>query len=188
MARGAVTYTCGNMLLCHGCGLSPLPYEVVCPVCKRVLQDESSAAAKRAEWDALPPALREEQERVFTRMREGQGHHHQWLKKNRWTQIILGAAVVNLILGGSTFFAVPWAIPVDLALGGAAGWGLNSMHGGAYRGVGLFTAAAFLSTIARFSLGNIGAGLVLLPFAFLAVMLAGYLMGFKMDTDHSDRG
>jgi hypothetical protein len=90
------------MLICHRCGLTNLPYNVACPVCERPLQDEAAAAAKRAEWDALPKELREDQERVFERMRGGHQHHHQWLKKNRWTQSVLGAILVNMILGGST--------------------------------------------------------------------------------------
>jgi hypothetical protein len=180
------------MLICHRCGLTNLPYNVACPVCERPLQDEAAAAAKRAEWDALPKGLREEQERVFERMRGSQQHHHQWLKKNRWTQAVLGALLVNFILGASTFFAVPWSIPVDLILGGAAGWALNLVRGGAYRGLLLFTAAASVSTIARFALagltgGGFGVGVVLLPFAFLGVMLAGYLIGLKMDHDHGER-
>ena len=180
------------MLICHGCGLTNRPYEVACPICERPLQDEAAAAARRTEWDALPTPLREEQERAFERMRESQQRHHQWLNKNRWTQTILGAMLVNMILGGSTFFSVPWSVPVDLILGGAAGWALNRMRGGAYRGLGLFTGVAFASTIVRFCLASLsgdgyGVGIVLLPFAFLGVLLAGYLMGLKMDAEHLDR-
>jgi hypothetical protein len=180
------------MLICHRCGLTNLPYNVACPVCGRPLQDEAAAAAKRGEWDALPKDLREEQESVFERMRDGHQQHHQWLQKNRWTQTVLGALLVNMILGGSTLFCVPWSIPVDLIIGGAAGWALNVMRGGAYRGLGLFTAAAFLSTIIRFALANLtrtdfGVGVVMLPFAFLGMLVAGYLVGMKMDASHGER-
>jgi len=45
------------------------PYDAVCGLCGKPVQDQAAADAKRREWDALPPLLREEQEQAFDRMK-----------------------------------------------------------------------------------------------------------------------
>jgi hypothetical protein len=178
------------MLNCGACGLTNRPYESACAHCARPLQDPEAAEAKRREWDALPLAIREDMERSFDRMSEGTLEYNKWLNKHRITHAVLGAALVNLTMNGSTFFAAPWTIPVDLALGAAAGLALNRWRGGAWEGAGIFFAAGAISFIVKVPVLGAGiwlGGWFLVCFAIFFQVLMGYLMGLKMDFEHADR-
>lgn len=178
------------MLNCPACGLTNRPYHADCSNCARPLQDAAAADARRREWDALSPKLREEFERDFDRMRAGTLEHLAWLNRHRLTHAILGAMLLNLILNGSTLFAAPWSIPVDLALGAAAGLALNRRHGGAWTGTGIFLGAGVVSLLAKLPfLGRDFAetGWFLTCFALFLVASLGYLLGLKMDFEHADR-
>lgn len=179
------------MLNCEGCGLTNAPYEAACVLCARPLQDDEAAAARRREWDALSPKLREEQELEFRKMRERVEEHWRWLRQNRLTHAIIGAALVNMLMNGSVFFSSLWSIPVDLVLGAGAGLLLNRLRGGTYVGAGLFAGAALLSILLRapFMARNwsyAAGGWLFTCFAVAAVVMGGYLMGMKLDFDHRD--
>jgi hypothetical protein len=178
------------MLNCAACGLTNRPYHTDCSNCARPLQDSATADARRREWDALSAGVREEFERDFDRMREGTLDHLAWLNRHRLTHAIVGAMLVNLTMNGSTLFAAPWTIPVDLALGGAAGLALNRWHGGAWHGIGIFLGAGVVSLLAKlpfldrdFAVG----GWFMTCFALFFVGAMGYLLGVKMDFEHADR-
>ena len=178
------------MLNCSGCGLTNVPYETACVSCRAPLQDADTAAAKRAEWDALSPRLREEQEQAFVKMRESIEEHWRWLRRYRLVHAVCGAALVNLLMNGSVFFASPWSIPIDLALGAAAALALNRLRGGAWHGAGLFAGAAVASVILRIPFLNTGVYLqgywFATCFALFFVVIGGYVMGLKLDGDHRD--
>lgn len=179
------------MLNCHSCGLTNRPYDARCSHCERPLQDPADAAARRKEWDALTPALREELERNFDRMREGTLDHLDWLNRHRITHAVIGAMLVNFTMNGSTFFQAPWSIPVDLSLGAAAGLALNRRHGGAWQGAGIFLGAGLASLLIKTPmLGRdwmTFGGWLLACFALLILVIFGYFLGLKLDFDHADR-
>jgi hypothetical protein len=178
------------MLNCSGCGLTNVPYETACVSCRTPLQDDGTAAARRREWDALSPKLREEQEQAFVKMRASVEEHWRWLRRYRLVHAICGAALVNMLMNGSVFFASLWSIPIDLALGAAAALVLNRLRGGSWNGAGLFAGAAVLSVLLRLpflDLGEYGKGYWMFTcFAILLVVSGGYLMGLKLDLDHRD--
>src|SRR6187549_3800933 len=101
------------MLNCPRCGVTNLPYAIDCIVCNRTVQDKADAEAKRMEWDALSPALREEQEKAFDRMRESVLNHVRWLRKHRTTHALIGALVVCLLMNMAVFFALGWPLAID---------------------------------------------------------------------------
>lgn len=178
------------MLNCHACGLTNRPYETACSNCERPLQDAAAAKAKRREWDALTPALREEMEKSFDRMREGTLEHLQWLRRHRLTHAVVGAFLLNLTINGATLFIGHWTIPVDVALGAGAGLLLNRWHGGAWHGAGIFMAAGILALVCKSPFlraldGN--GGWLLVCFAFFMLTCLGYFMGLKLDYEHADR-
>ena len=178
------------MLNCHSCGLTNRPYETACAHCERPLQDAEAAEAKRREWDALTPALREELEKNFDRMREGTLDHLQWLRRHRLTHAIIGALLVNLVVNGATLFEGHWTIPVDTALGAAAGLLLNRWHGGAWHGTGIFMAAGIAALICKAPfLGREfhDGGWFLVCFAFFMLACLGYFLGLKLNYEHADR-
>lgn len=178
------------MLNCSGCGLTNVPYETACVSCRTPLQDEDAAAARRREWDALSPRLREEQEQAFVKMRASVEEHWRWLRRYRLVHAICGAALVNMPMNGSVFFASLWSIPVDLALGAGAALLLNRLRGGAWYGAGLFAAAAVASVVLRIPFlhlsGDQQAGWLLTCLAISFVVIGGYFMGMKLDYDHRD--
>jgi hypothetical protein len=178
------------MLNCPHCGLTNRPYDSDCTLCRKPIQDVDAADARRREWDALPAALREEQEKAFDRMRAGTEGHRLWLKRHRLTHSIIGAALVNMLMNGSVFFASPWSIPVDLAIGAAAAFQLNRMRGGSWAGAGLFVAAALLSVLLRAPFLNMELYLngywFFTCFAVFLLSIAGYFMGMKLDYEHLD--
>lgn len=173
---------------CRTCGLDNRPYEVACAHCAADLQDLDAAAAKLREWDLLSPVLRAEQEKHYASMRARFDDHQQWLRRNRVTHAILGALIVGVGMNAAIFFAVKWAIPIDLAIGAGAGLLLNRLGGGAYRGLALFSAAAALSVITLLPLIHtelFWKGIWL--FSAIAVVFvggAGYMLGLKLDLDH----
>jgi hypothetical protein len=178
------------MLNCGGCGLTNRPYDIRCSHCQAPLQDPQTAAAKEREWNALSPKLREELERNFDRMRQGTVEHVEWLRRHRLLHAGLAALLINLTMNGSTFFAAPWTIPVDLALGAAAGLTLNRWHGGAWRGAGVFFGAGLASMGIKLPMlgsGGLGFAWFLACFALFFLALAGFLIGLKLDFEHADR-
>jgi hypothetical protein len=178
------------MLNCPACGVTNRPYDTDCVLCKEPIQEAGAAAAKRREWDALPAALRQEQEKAFDRMREGILSHLQWLKRHRVTHAVMGAVVTSLLMNGAVFFALGWPILIDLAVGAGAGLYLNRLKGGSWHGMGVFVGAAVLTVILKTFFMNTTAFLNGIWFfsCFAVFMLAGfgYLMGMKMDFDHTD--
>ena len=91
---------------------------------------------------------------------------------------------------GSTFFAGPWTIPADLAIGAGAGLLLNRRPGGAWPGAGLFFAAGAPSFLIQAPL--LGSDLWVgcwfpVSFAVFFQVLIGDLMGLKLDFEHADR-
>ena len=178
------------MLNCGGCGLTNVPYETTCVSCRTPLQEQAAADAKRREWDALPPRIREEQEQAFVRMRESVEEHGRWLRRNRLSHAVIGAAIVNMLMNGSVLFASPWSIPIDLALGAGAALFLNRLRGGMWNGAGLFAGAAVVSVVLRAPFLDMGVYLtgfwLITCFAVLLVVIAGYLMGMKLEQVHHD--
>ena len=179
-----------RMLNCPRCGLTNRPYDASCSQCRTALQDPSAARAKRLEWDALPPRLREEQELAFDRMKAGTEEHLRWLQRNRLTHVVLGALLVCLPMNMAVFFAAPWSVPVDLAIGAVAALVLNRSRGGSWIGFALFVGAGILSMILRAPLINMEAYLqgywFFTAFAMFAIAGCGYLMGMKLDAEHHD--
>jgi hypothetical protein len=179
-----------RMLNCPGCGLTNRPYETDCALCELPLQDAAGAAAKRKEWDALPATIREEQEKAFDRMRSGTLEHREWLKNHRVAHAILGGLLVSFPMNGSVFFASLWSLPIDLAVGAAAGLLLNRLKGGSWHGIGIFVGAAVVSVILRAPFLNMTEYLkgywFFTCFAVMMVSGGGYMMGMKLDYEHRD--
>jgi hypothetical protein len=178
------------MLNCPFCGLTNRPYETQCVTCGKAIQEPAAAEAKRREWDALPSKLREEQERAFDRMQAGTEGHRLWLRRHRVGHAILGGVLVSLPMNGSVFFASPWSIPIDLAIGAVAALLLNRMRGGCWNGTGLFVGAAVLSIVLRAPFlnmeGYLRGGWLLTCFALFFLAVSGYIMGLTMDYTHRD--
>ncbi len=174
------------MLNCRDCGLTNRPYATACAHCRRPLQDDAAADVKQREFDALPPKLREEQELHYDRMAEHHGEHRNWLQRNRIAQGVSGAVLLDLTMNVTTFFAAPWSVPIDLALGAAAALLLNRLRGGAYIGLGLFLAACIASWIFRLMLMRANAEIPwIVPAAGVAMAGGGgYFMGRALDTSH----
>jgi hypothetical protein len=179
------------MLNCHSCGLTNRPYATACTHCERPLQDAEAAAEKQREWDALTPALREELEKNFDRMREGTLDHLQWLRRHRLTHAATGAILVSLTVNGATLFQGHWSMPVDTALGAGAGLLLNRWHGGAWHGAGLFMAAGIAALVCKLPfLGRVNiaeGGWFVACFVFFILACLGYVLGLKLDFEHADR-
>jgi hypothetical protein len=93
-------------------------------------------------------------------------------------------------MSGSVFFALTVPIFIDLAIGAAAGLLLNRLKGGSWHGMGVFVGAAVAAVIGKLPFMNVEAYLNGVWFftCFGVFMLAGfgYLMGLKMDFDHTD--
>jgi hypothetical protein len=155
-----------------------------------MLQDREAADAKRREWDALSPKLRQEQEREFDRMKQSTEEHLRWLRSNRLAHAILGGLLVMLPMNLSVGFASIPSLPVDAILGAAGGLYLNRLRGGAWHGFGLFVGTAVLSMILRLPFLNVAEYLkgywFFTCFAMLSVSGGGYLMGMKLEYEHRD--
>jgi hypothetical protein len=178
------------MLNCGGCGLTNRPYDTNCSHCDAPLQDVDIAAARRRDWDALTPKLREEMERNFDRMRQGTVEYVEWLNRHRIVHAVLGAMLVNMSMNGSTFFQAPWTIPVDLALGAGAGLLLNRWHGGVWHGAGVFFGAGVISMVLKLPIlgrESMAGAWLLTCFALFFLAIMGYLLGLKLDFEHADR-
>lgn len=173
---------------CPSCGLANRPFEADCAHCRLALQDEDAAAAKRREWDALSPRMREEQERHFAGLRARFDEHAHWLKRHRLLHGILGGLAVGFFMNAGIFFATFWTIPIDLAIGAAAGVLLNRLGGGAYRGLAIFGGAAAASLLFFPVFLNMEVFLkgfwLFTSFAVTAVAGCGYALGLKLDFDH----
>jgi hypothetical protein len=179
------------MLNCPGCGLTNRPYDLACSLCRTILQDRGAAEEKRHEWDALSPRLREEQERVFDRMRGATEQYLRWLRSHRRSHAILGALLVFVPMNMAVFFSIRWSFPADLLLGAAAGLLLNRYRGGAWHGAGLFLAAAILSILFRllFITNKEFYFEILWLMTALAICCVtgfGYYMGLKLAMEHVD--
>jgi hypothetical protein len=173
---------------CPGCGLENRPYDASCAHCEQPLQEPDQAAAKRREWDLLTPALRNEQEEHFSKLRERFDEHRRWLKSHRTVHTILGAVVVAVGMNAALFFMALWTFPIDLVLGAGAGLLLNRLGGGAYRGLGLFSLAAVLSLlfVPLFVSGEVfwNGMWIVSAVAILFIAGAGYALGLQIDIDH----
>lgn len=173
---------------CRACGLTNRPYEVACAHCHRDLQDPHEASAKLREWDLLSPALRAEQEKHFADLRARFDDHQVWLRSHRRLHALAGAFFVGFGMNAALLFQVLWTIPIDCAIGAAAGLMLNRLGGGSYRGLGLFAAAAVVCVVAMIPLVHMEVFLKgLWLFTSIAVMFvggAGYYLGLKLDIDH----
>jgi len=178
------------MLNCPFCGLTNRPYETQCGMCGKPIQNPLAAEAKRREWEALPPKLRQEQEQAFDRMRAGTEGHLLWLRRHRLGHSILGGVLVSFAMNASVFFASPWSILIDLAIGAAAALLLNRMRGGCWIGTGLFLAAVVISVVLRRPFlngeGYLSGGWLLTSFAVFFLAVAGYALGLTMDYTHRD--
>ena len=173
---------------CQSCGLINRPFEEFCGHCRRELLDEAAAGAKRREWDALSPALRAEQEKHYADFRARFDEHQRWLRRHRLLHTIAGGMLVSLAMNAAAFFVTFWTIPIDFAIGGAAGFLLNRAGGGAYRGLALFlvggtaTVAALMPFIN--SEGFWKGAWLFSSFALMFVAGAGYILGLLLDVDH----
>lgn len=136
------------------------------------------------------PALRAEQEKAFDRMRESVESHLRWLRSHRVVHALIGAVAVCLFMDGSVFFQLAWPILIDLLIGAGAGFLLNLLKGGTWRGAGVFVVAAVLTVILKIPFMNTGVFLeaiwLVSCFGVIFATGAGYLMGLKLDFDHHD--
>ena len=173
---------------CRLCGLENRPYEVACAHCHGELQDPRKATEKLAEWDRLSPALRAEQEKHYLGLRARFDDHQLWLRRHRRLHAVAGAFFVGFGMNAALLFQVLWTIPIDLAIGAAAGLWLNRLGGGSYRGLAIFGAAAACSVLAMIPFVHMAEfmkGIWLLSsFAVMFVAGAGYYLGLKLDIDH----
>lgn len=173
---------------CRSCGLENRPCDADCAHCSRPLQDRDAAAARRREWDALSPKLRDEQERHYEGLRARFDEHVQWLRRHRLLHGAVGGLAVCFFMNAGIFFATFWTVPVDFAIGVAAGILLNRVRGGAYRGLAIFLGAAVASMAALPVFLDLGAFLhgawLFTTFSVMVVSGCGYGMGLKLDFDH----
>jgi hypothetical protein len=176
---------------CSSCGLENRPIEATCAHCGLEIQEADAARAKRREWEALPPQLREEQEKHFAALRERFDDHLRWLRRHRWLHAIVAGLVVSIFMNAAVLFEAPQTLPIDFALGAAAGFLLNRWRGGAYRGMWLFAGAGAVSVVALSPFINMKAfweGWFLISALVLGfVAAAGYYLGLKMEIDHVER-
>jgi hypothetical protein len=176
---------------CRSCGLINRPYEEFCGHCRRELLAPGAAAGKKREWEALSPALRAEQEKRYASLRTRFDEHLRWLRRHRLAHAAFGGIFVCLGMNAAVFFVSLWPVPIDFALGVAAGALLNRAGGGAYRGLGIFVATAALSVALLMPFINReafwGGAWLLSAAAVLFVGSAGYYLGLKLDADHVER-
>jgi hypothetical protein len=176
---------------CRSCGLINRPFEEFCGHCRGELLDPESAVRKRREWDGLSPALRAEQEKHYAALRGRFDEHLRWLRGHRLAHAALGGILVCLGMNAAVFFVSFWPVPIDFALGAAAGALLNRAGGGAYRGLGFFVAAAALSIVLLMPFVNAeafrGGAWLISSVAVMFVGGGGYYLGLKLDLDHVER-
>lgn len=173
---------------CTTCGLTNRPYHEECANCGRRLQDRESAEERRREWDGLPEKIRKEYEEDYEKARKSFDEHVRWLRRYRFVHAAIGAVVVGLCMNMAIAFASPVSIPIDLAIGGFAGFLLNRWRGGSFLGMGLFVAAAVLSVLLHLPFISVAAfwsAWFLLSALFLMLVAGvGYYLGLKMAFDH----
>ncbi len=164
------------------------PTAASCASCGREVQEAGAAAEKRREWDALPEQVRADYEKDYDRARERWDEHRRWLRRHRATHAVLGGIGLSLAMNAPLFFPSFGSLLAAFVLGAAAALALNLLRGGAYRGLGLFLAAALLSVLALALFINMEAYLkgtwLLSCFGLMFSAGIGYALGLKLDIEH----
>lgn len=172
---------------CPDCGLENPPVREACAFCELPLE----AGERRAEWERLTPALREEFSKNFERALTERRAWREKLVRGRARHSVMGAllllALVSLTQGPAGAVGVLYVL-LDLALGAAAGFWLNHLRGGAYLGMAMFGAAYAVSAAVKLARGSLGVdllfGFLVLP-GFLAALSFGTLFGLNLSLRRS---
>lgn len=169
------------------------------------IQGPQEALAKVREWDALSEARREEFSRSYVEDRKRFDDWLAWLRSQRWKHAAYGALThalpATFVLGTiSTAAGLFGALVIlaDAAAGAAAGYALNALRGGEYRGMLAFGGVYAGTTVAKVALGALlnplelggfgAAGPLLFLFcSFLISLVAGYLFGLNLTLERSMR-
>jgi hypothetical protein len=166
------------------------------------VQSPEAAAARKREWDALTPKMRDEMQDDYQNQLERRERWVEWLQENRWRHAACGGALYGLpaafifgMIGGFPLWALPLVCLVDIAAGCGLGFALNRLQGGPYRGMGLFAAGFILETIFRVGCASCPVGIVvgmvgslMLISGFLISLCTGYALGLQLTLDRSDLG
>jgi hypothetical protein len=175
---------------CRDCGLENPPVQDACAFCEVPLEGAEGVDIRRAEWERLSPALRDEFSKNFERALASRRAWREKMRRNRAGHAAAGACLAGLLLtfthapvstlGGFATFVV---LALDAAAGAVCGLALNHVRGGEYRGMALFGGVYASSTALKLVFGALSAGIALGFFimpGMLAALVFGYLFGLNM--------
>jgi hypothetical protein len=149
-------------------------------------------AERRGEWERLTPALREEFSKTFERALEARKAWREKLRKNRVRHTVAGACLNTVVIAfthlpASEGFSLPYAA-LDAGLGALAGFALNHVRGGEYRGLTFFGAVYAFSAALKVATGELPLGLLFglfVLFGFVGALGLGYLFGLNLSLRRS---
>lgn len=177
---------------CAECGLENPPTQEACAFCEVPL---AFPPERRAQWDALTPALRAEFSTAFERALQARREWRERLRRNRWRTSAAGG-VFNILLMSITHGPVLEAggggallyFALDGAAGAGAGFVLNAVRGSEYRGMILFGAWYGASTALKLATGALSLGLtfgLFVLFGFVVALCLGYGFGLNLSLRRS---
>ena len=171
-----------------------MPYDRTCRHCAREVQTADQAAAKKAEFDALPERTREEYERDYRSLAALHQEHKNWWKSSRRGAMCSGGFITTLAM---LFIAPSYSgVVLDFVVGALAVRYLFNIKGGAYKGLGIFFLVFVVCNVinrgesfaATGNMAGAAMGVVAFCFGFLLLICTGYFLGFKLDDEHGSRG
>jgi hypothetical protein len=175
---------------CRDCGLENPPVQDACAFCEVPLEGAGGVDVRRAEWERLSPALRDEFSKNFSRALDGRRAWREKLRRSRVSHAVTGACLGGFLLAFThgpvsalSGLAAVLVFLLDAAAGAGCGLALNHVRGGEYRGMALFGGVYAASTALKLVCGALSAGIALGFFimpGMLAALVFGYLFGLNM--------
>lgn len=180
---------------CQDCGLENPPIHDACAFCAESLGTAGDVEGRRAEWERLTPALRDEFSRNFERALEARTTWLAKLRRNRAVHAIAGACLISFLASLTHAFAssldgfpATLVFLLDVAAGAGGGLALNHIRGGEYRGMAFFGGVYVASTALKLSIGALYFSAILgflIITGLLAALCFGYLFGLNMSLQRS---
>lgn len=161
---------------CPKCALDNPPYEANCANCGMPIQNVEEAAYRRKEWNNLSSKNREEMQERYTNARKRFDNYQAWRTKHKHLHTAVGGVSVLFFMAITLGQLHWWILTAGPLFGSAAGWYLNRIAGGQFRGLGLFLGAAVLT-----ALPFIGAAWIFGSMGFVACGGIGYYLGLRLD-------
>jgi hypothetical protein len=161
---------------CPKCALDNPPYEANCDACGTPIQSVEEAKGRRGEWNSLSSRNREELQERYLKARQRYDNYQSWRKKNKILHTVVGAITVTVCMNFALLFPNWWTLTSAPLFGAAAGYYLNHIGGGMWKGFGLFVAASAIVALPYF-----GAAWTLASLGFIASGGVGYYLGLRLD-------